>query len=476
MSATTIGTPKAPTLAERLDSLPLSGWHALLMTICSLGVVFDGFDGTILSVALPQLAPAWKLTSVQIGMLGSGSFIGMLVGALFFGTIADRIGRLKVFVITLLTYAVFTGTCALSGGFASMFILRIVVGLGLGGLVPVDSSYLTEYLPSQYRGRFMAWFNGFFSIGNTCCYFVGWLVVVPFGWKWGFVIGIIPALLVAFIQRYLPESTRYLIAKNNIGEAVLTVEKLEKRVLGRITVPRAQAIHEQEQVPAARAGRVPIAELFRSGCARTTIVISILWFAMNYSGYAVIVWLPILLTKQLGYSLHRGFEYIAIGSLISCIGHFSAGFAADYFGRKPTITYSLVLFGVSTYLLFWFGKNPSLGSTLLTVMLIFIGSSWASIYAFSPESFPTAMRGTGMGFAGAVGRLGGILGPTFVGLIYATAGVKWVVHVNMLVLLFAVAVLLVFGRETRNKTLEEIETLTRARSIGMASIHRENAV
>lgn len=457
MSSTPMSALKVPTLAERIDSLPLSRWHAALMTICYLGLVFDAFDSTILPTALPQLGAAWKLTTVQLGMLGSANFIGMLIGALAFGMIADRIGRLKVLIFTLLIYAVMTGFCALSGGFTSMFVLRIVAGVGLGGLVPVDSSYLTEYLPSMYRGRFMAWFNGFFSVGNALAYLAGLLVIVPFGWRWGFVLGIVPALLVAFIRRYLPESTRYLVTKNRIDDAVQNVEKLEMRVLGRVTVPRTEAIQLQGQTRAREQAKVPIAELFQGACRRTTIVISILWFCLNYSGYAIAVWLPVLLTRQLGYKLSRGLAFLAIAQLISCIGHFSAGWAADFLGRKPTITYSMLMYGVSTYLFFWYGKNPAYGSTLLVVMLIFLGSSWASIYAFSPESFPTRVRGTGTGFAGSIGRLGGILGPTFVGLIYGTVGLEWVLHVNMVVLVFAVLVLLIFGRETRRKSLEEIE-------------------
>ncbi len=457
MSSASISTPKVSNLAERLDSLPLSRWHAALMTICYLGLVFDGFDSYILAAALPQLGSLWKLTPVEIGLLGSAGFIGMLIGALGFGMIADRIGRLKVLIITLLTYALVTGACSLAQGFTSLFALRVVVGLGLGGLVPVDSSYLTEYLPSKCRGRFMAWFNGFFSVGVALAFLAGPLVIVPFGWRWGFVIGILPALLVAFVRRNLPESTRYLLARRRIADAVQNVENIERAVLGRVTVPTEAAIRLEEQAPMKGEAKVPIADLFKPGVRRSTIVLAILWFCINYSGYAITVWLPVLLTRQMGYKLGRGLTFLAIAQLISCTGHFSAGWAADFFGRKFTLGYSFLLYGASTYFFFWYGKDPAYGSTLLIVMLIFLGSSFATMYAFSPESFPTRVRGTGTGFAGAVGRLGGMLGPTFVGIIYGSAGLTWVLHVNMMLLVFAVVVLLIFARETRRRSLEEIE-------------------
>jgi len=188
-------------------------------------------------------------------------------------------------------------------------------------------------------------------------------------------------------------------------------------------------------------------------------VISVLWFVANYSVYAIVVWFPILLMKQLGYGFAIGLQFLAIASVIGVIGQFSAGLACDYLGRRPTIAYSFLLFGFFGYLLFWLGKDPTVGSVLLVIMMIFVGSTWGSVYAYSPENFPTRVRGTGVGFAGAVGRLGGILGPTVVGFIYAKAGVYWVLHINMVLLVIAVVVMLALGRETRRKTLEEISEM-----------------
>ena len=204
------GTSSA-SLASRLDTLPLNRWHGRLMTICCLGLLFDCYDITIISVVLPKLVAAWKITPVQIGMLASGGFVGMVAGALLFGILADAIGRWKVFQITLLIYAVVTGACALTTGFTSLLILRIAVGLGLGGLIPVDSAYLVEYVPFKYRGRFMGWFNAFSPMGNALAFIAGFLVVVPMGWRWGFILGVIPALFLIFIRRGLPESVRYLV-------------------------------------------------------------------------------------------------------------------------------------------------------------------------------------------------------------------------------------------------------------------------
>ena len=448
---------KSASLASRLDTLPLNRWHGTLMTVCCLGLLFDCYDITIISVVLPKLVAAWKITPVQIGMLASGGFIGMVAGALLFGILADAIGRWKVFQITLLIYAVLTGACALTTGFTSLFILRIAVGLGLGGLIPVDSAYLVEYVPFKYRGRFMGWFNAFSPMGNALAFIVGFLVVVPVGWRWGFILGVIPALFLILIRRGLPESVRYLVQKDRIPEAVKIVEDLERRALKRTTVPYEEAVEREKLVRSMSSeAKVRVRDLFRGGLARSTIMICALWFCVNYVVYGVSLWLPILLMKELGYALGKGFVFLAMANLIGMIGQFSAGLNMDYLGRRPTVTYSVILLGLAPYFLFWLGKDPSLGPILLIVLFIFNSSSFASLYAYTPENFPTRVRGTGVGFAGAVGRSGGMLGPTIMGIVYSKAGLIWALNINMAVLIVAAIIVLSLGRETRGKTLEQI--------------------
>jgi putative MFS transporter len=448
---------KGATLASRLDALPLNRWHMGLMTVCCLGLLFDFYDTMIIGVVLPKLIATWKITPVQAGLLASAGFGGMAIGAFLFGMLADAIGRWKVFQLTLLVYALLTGLCALTTGFTSMFILRIAVGLGLGGLVPVDSAYLAEYVPSKYRGRFLGWFAAFSPIGNALAFIAGFLVVVPYGWRWGFVLGIIPAFFLIFTRRNLPESVRYLVQKGRITEAVKIVEKLEQRILKKTTVPYEEAVKREKQLLSESGeAKVRIPDLFKGGLAKSTIMICVLWFCVNYVLYVLIMWLPILLMKELGYALGKGFMAMAAAQLIGTIGQFTAGFNMDYLGRRATITYSFICMGLTPYFLFWLGKGSMLGPILLIVLSIFNGSSYGTIYAYTPENFPTKVRGTGLGFAGFIGRGGGMLGPTITGLIYAKIGLMSALNVNMAVLIIGVIVLLALGRETKGKTLEQI--------------------
>jgi putative MFS transporter len=152
----------------------------------------------------------------------------------------------------------------------------------------------------------------------------------------------------------------------------------------------------------------------------------------------------------------RGFVFLAVANLIGMIGQFSAGLNMDYLGRRPTVAYSVILLGLVPYFLFWLGKTPGVGMIFLIILYIFNSSSFASMYAYAPENFPTRVRATGTGFANAIGRGGGMLGPTILGIVYAKAGLIWALNINMAVLVCAAIVVLAVGRETKGKTLEQI--------------------
>lgn len=449
---------KPDTLVTRLDNLPVSGWHMKLMTVVCLGILFDAYDTTIMSVAFPQLMAEWGINKVQTGLLGSAGFIGMLIGALISGILSDYLGRVRVFQFTIVVYALLMGVCAFTYSFPVLFTLRILVGIGLGGLVPVGSAYLSEYIPSRVRGRFMSLFNANFSLGVTLAYTIGFLIVVPFGWRWGFVIGALPVVLYFIAKAVLPESVRFLLQKNKVEEAVRTVEAIEKQVINKVSVPFEEAVKIEKEAKIARGeeAKASIALLFKKGLRKNTIMVCVLWFSLQYSIYAIMVWMPILLKAELGYSLASGLGFLAFGSLLGAFATPLAGVSADFIGRKITVLLCFTMYGLSAYWLFWFGANPTYGTVLLVVNLIILGMANGIVYAYSPENFPTRARGTGMGLASACGRLGGILGPTIVGIIYSVAGIQLVLHINMAVLLIGALLVMVLGQETRNKTLEEI--------------------
>ncbi len=447
---------EAPSLASRLDALPIRGWHWYLLAICFMGLMFDSFDVHVVASVLPKLLHEWKLNDAQMGFISSAGFFGMLVGSTAFGLLADSIGRLKVFAIALVWYSIFTGAIALTTSFNQIVVMRFVEGLGLGGLLPVASAYIAEYVPSRRRGQFVSYLNAGPMWGNTLAYLVGFAIIMPYGWKWGFILGAVPALLVAFVWRGLPESVRYLMHKGKIREAVDVVEKLELRSIGKITVPHEEAV---EAATASVSGerKVRYRDLFTGGFAKTTIMVSLLAFCYNYALYSIGMWFPVLFTRELHWGLATGFKLMAVGTVIGVAGEVLAGYVCEHWGRRPSITCSYIGYGAACYFLFIACKGqPSLGVVGVMLYAIAMGFGWGSLGAYLTENFPTKVRATGAGFAYSVGRCGGIAGPAVIGVLYWRVGMNWLLHLNMLVLLTGVVVMFLLGHETKRKTLEDI--------------------
>ena len=446
---------KVPTLAARLDVLPLGSWHIFMMALCILSFMFDGLDTQVIGPMLPKLIGEWKISNAQVGLLGAAGFAGMAVGSTVFGYLADAIGRLKVFAINILWYAVFSGLCALTGGFTSLFIMRFVVGIGLGGLIPVVITYLAEYVPSKKRALSMSYTSIGFQLGTVLAFTVGFTVVVPYGWRWGFIFGVIPALLVPFTLKGLPESVRYLLKRGRIADAVKVVEGLEKNILGKVTVPSEEAA-EIEKGASRQSTKVSYRDVFKSDLAKCSVMLSFLWFAMIYNSYSITTWLPIFLMKELHYGLSHSLAFMAFSALMGIFGYIFTGYSCDHLGRRISVTFPFLLFGIDLYLLFSFGRNPALGTVFMCLMFVANGGMWTSLYAYTPENYPTPIRAAGTGFVHMFGRIGGIFGPAIVGFIYASVGIFGVLHVNMALLILSLVVMAFLGKETRGKSLEQI--------------------
>ncbi|HAF32381.1 MAG TPA: MFS transporter, partial [Anaerovibrio sp.] len=203
-------------ILDRLERMPVGSFHYKLLLVTGLGWLFDSMDTGLIAFVLPVLAKEWGLSPEQMGWIGSIGLIGMALGAVISGTLADRIGRKKVFTITVLMYALATGMCALAWSYESLLFFRFLVGFGLGGELPVAATLMSEYAPTKLRGRFIVLLESFWGIGWLVAACISYLIIPQFGWKIAFVIGTLPALYVFLIRLHMPESVRYLISKNKI--------------------------------------------------------------------------------------------------------------------------------------------------------------------------------------------------------------------------------------------------------------------
>ncbi|MCT9097675.1 MFS transporter [Haloarchaeobius sp. HME9146] len=464
-------------VSQVLDRIPVGAFHRRLLAICGSAWAFDGMEVIIISFTLPVLVGAWELSGLTAGLLGSASLMGMIVGNWGWGWYADRHGRIDAFQWTVLTYSVFAGLTALAVGFYSGFALRFLTGIGLGGALAVDTSYLSEHLPTNRRGRYLVYLDAFWPIGNLLAVLLAWLflsvlttggtVGVPVlgevaGWRLLFVSSAFPALLVFVIRSQLRETPYFLARQGDIDGANERIKAIAEENNAEYTPIQADRV---EIAPKAEFSR-----LFEADLRQQTVMIAAAWFAINFGYYGVFIWLPqtvgaagVVESISLGGLTVEGiYVYFVLIALVQIPGYLSAAYLVEVIGRRATLGSYLLLSGVFTFVFaasmpgvdfldlglsgFW----PFFGG-LLAASFFTLGA-WGAIYAYTPELFPTEARATGNGFAGGVGKIAAVIGPILAGLLVETG---YLVALVPLAVAFGLGglVVLLFGRETMGEPL-----------------------
>lgn len=448
-------------LLSRMESMPISKPHYKLALIGGLGLLFDGMDGALVSYILPVITPLWHLQGAQTGLIGSSLLIGILVGSLTAGVVGDRIGRRKIMMYALALYAVATLAAAASQNWEMFFAFRVIAGIGIGAEAAIIPTFVSEFIPAAKRGLFVGSVAGFFSLGYVSAALLGTFVVAgsPEGWRIGQVITAVPILLLLWWRRILPESPRWLISRGRYQEAEDTVEALERGLL----LPPSKLSASSGGSPLETAAseesgqRFPLfqfAELFKNGNGRRTAVLWLLWTSVTFSFYGFFVWIPSLLVSN-GMTMTKSFTYTLIITVAQIPGYYSAAYFNERLSRKITIATYLAGGATSAYLL-----STAQDSTQILIfgcfLSFFMNGCYAALYAYTPEVYATSLRATGMGTASAVGRIGGIAAPIIIGASYAELGFGGVFTLVMSALVVAAIGVLVFGVNTKGRTLEEI--------------------
>ena len=218
---------EAPALIGRLERLPPTRIHTLARLLVGCATFFDGFTSLAIAYALPELTRLWDLSPALAGALISIGYAGQLVGALFFGWLAERVGRLRALGFCVGVYAVLNVACIFAPSYNILLVFRFLQGIGIGGEVPVAGTYINEFAGARRRGRFFLLYELLFQIGLLSCGVAGAILVPRFGWQAIFVVAALPILLVAPLRLLLPESPRWLISKGRLTEAARVIARLE---------------------------------------------------------------------------------------------------------------------------------------------------------------------------------------------------------------------------------------------------------
>ena len=440
-------------MLERLEKLPVGSFHYKLLAVTGLGWLFDAMDTGLISFVLPILAKDWGLAPEQMGWIGSVGFIGMALGAVISGTIADRIGRKLVFSLTVILYSLATGACALSWNYESLMIFRFLVGFGLGGELPVAATLMTEYAPTKLRGRFIVLLESFWGLGWLAAACIAYLLIPQYGWQIAFFIGALPAVYVFMIRLHMPESVRYLISRNRISEAQEIVLMLEKK-LHVASEPFDKELSDMEKGISTVAER-KFSSLWSGMFARRTLMLWLAWFGINFSYYGIFMWLPSIVFQQ-GFTVVKTFEYVLIMTLAQLPGYYCAAWLVDVIGRKYTLSLFLLISGVASY---FFGNAATPGELLAwgAAMSFFNLGAWGVLYTYTPELYPTAIRALGSGWAAGFGRIGSMIAPAMVGMMIGSSMSSSSIFMLFAGVFLAVSLIVVtLGIESRQKSLEEI--------------------
>ena len=431
----------------RLQNLPAGRFHYCLLILVGIGWLFDAMDTGMVSFVLPELAREWQLAPAQLGWIVSIAFAGMAVGAVVSGWLADRFGRKTVFAATMLVYSLFTGLCAFAPDLQTLLLCRFFVGIGLGGQLPVAVSLVSEYAPPKVRGRFVVMLESFWGLGWLAAALASYFLMPRLGWQVAFWVGALPLLYVPVVWKLLPESVPYLLMHGRAQEAHDLVSRLEA-ASGMKPLPLVET-----SVAPRRRGR--FAELWQPPFARRTLMLWLVWFGIVFSYYGIFTWLPKLLVEQ-GNGVVKTFEYVLVMIVAQLPGYAAAAFLVEKIGRKATLAGFLTACALCAW---FFGQSSSAAQIMLwgSLMSFFNLGSWGVLYTYTPELYPSDFRAFASGWAGSVGRIGGILAPLAVAALVGS-GFHTVFAMFAGVMLLIAAVIAVLGEETKGKTLEEISS------------------
>ncbi|MCM5704489.1 MFS transporter [Larsenimonas salina] len=447
-------------IAARLERLPLSRVQHGMFGIIALAFFFDSMDLAMMTFLLGSIKSEFQLSSTMTGLLASTSFVGMALGAALSGLLADRFGRKPIFQISIVVWGLASLSCALSPSVEWLMISRIILGFGMGMEFPIAQSMLTELIPAQKRGRYMALLDGFWPIGFITAGLLAWGLLPMIGWRGIFLALALPALLVLIVRRKLPESPRWLAEHGKMAEAECVVDGLEHQVREALNL---KELPEPAPSSAAVSQRSPsFWEAFRTLWSdqyrgRTGMVWG-LWFFALLGFYGLTSWLSALLQDS-GYSIVGAVSYTVMISLGGIPGFLSMAWLLDKWGRKPCCLVTLV---GSACMVWVYGQCASNGVDLMWllasgfVMQFFLFGMWAVLYTWTPELYPTSARATGSGMASAIGRVGSLIGPTVVGLVIPIAGQAGAFTLGAGCFLTAGVIVLLWGKETRGYALESI--------------------
>ncbi|MFM0340784.1 MFS transporter [Paraburkholderia fungorum] len=396
------------------DGARFGALHATILLICTLIIVADGYDLAIMGAALPSVMKDLHVAPTQAGMMVSAGFVGLMIGAIAAGMLADRVGRRKTIAVCVGLFSIVTACTGLVHDAALFGIVRFVAGIGIGGVMPCVVAHVAEFAPRKYRATMVTVSFSGFAIGGMLAAVLGNTMIEAHGWRSVFFVAALPLLVVPFVIGLLPESIAHLVRAHRVVELRAIVRHLDPRF--------DMQPDDGFDVPARRNGApvhddVSVALLFSDGRLSSTIMLWLASFMCVFVIYGLASWLAKMMTNA-GYSLTSALNLLLALNVGALLGGVSAGLLADRFSIKAVLCAFYLLASIAILIS---GSNAPV--TWLYVATGLLGASTYGgqmlTYAYAAQFYPPAIRSSGVGWVTGVGRLGAILAPIAFGALMA---------------------------------------------------------
>ena len=440
-------------MSHALDDAALSHFHKKLAILSSGGPFLDGYILSIIGVAMIQLTPELGLTANEQGLAGAAALVGIFLGAFLGGWLTDKFGRHLLFTIDLIALV----ACSVAQAFVSdvywLIVLRLLIGIAVGADYPIATSLLAEFIPRRWRGKLLGAYVCMWFVGAAAAYIVGqFLLEVDGGWRWMLASAALPGLIIVLLRMGTPESPRWLARAGRVEEA--------NEVLAKVYGPGFTVADLGEE----DTERVSVGAMLRSGYGKRMAFITLFWTCSIVPLFAVYAFGPAILA-----ALHLGDDLAHIGSavitVLFLVGCLVAVALVDRMGRRPLIIHSFLWSGLALLAL---GLFPDASSGVIMALFaayaVFIGGTQILQWVYPNELFPTEIRGSAVGLASSLSRIGAAIGTYLVPLALATLGIGTTMIIAGVITLLGLLVSIAWAPETRGLTLAESAALTPART------------
>ena len=417
------------TMAATADSRGLFGWWRAgdaearrALVAASLGWMLDSFDVMLYALVLASLMLDLGMGKDVAGLLGSATLVASAAGGMMFGVIADRFGRTRALMGSILIYSVFTAACGFAQNVWQLAVFRVLLGIGMGGEWASGAALVSETWPAEHRGKALGFMQSSWAIGYAAAAVVTWLVMPVWGWRAVFFVGILPAFFTIWVRRAV----------------------------------REPEIWHQSKIAAAGVPAARIADVFRGSLLPLTLAVTLMNACTMFAWWGFNLWIPAYLSLPVseggvGLSTSHMSGLVIAMQVGMWFGYVTFGFVSDTLGRKRTYLIYLV---AAAILVFLYGTTRNPWALLaLGPFVAFFGTGYFSGFgAITAEIYPTAIRATAQGFTYNIGRLASAVAPFAVGSMAQTEGFGVALSMASAAFLLA-AVMWIWIPETRGREL-----------------------